>query len=137
LPVGAFLSGGLDSSTIVAVASKHHRHLKTFSFGFGKVIDELPYAREIARLYETDHHEAGDQAEDIAGLLRRMQEVYDEPFGDSSNIPTYLLSGLARRHVTVALAGEGADELLAGYNSGTGPCSTSRGRRRCRISSRH
>jgi asparagine synthase (glutamine-hydrolysing) len=116
VPVGAFLSGGLDSSTIVAMASKHHRRLKTFSFGFGKVIDELPYAREIAARYGTDHHEASDQAEDIAGLLSRMQEVYDEPFGDSSNIPTYLLSGLARRHVTVALAGEGADELLAGYN---------------------
>jgi len=116
VPVGAFLSGGLDSSTIVAVASRHHQHLKTFSFGFGKAIDELPYAREIAARYQTDHHETSDQAEDIAGLLLRMQEVYDEPFGDSSNIPTYLLSGLARKHVTVALAGEGADELLAGYN---------------------
>ena len=116
VPVGAFLSGGLDSSTIVAVASRHHRHIKTFSFGFGKAIDELPFAREIAQRYETDHHESSDQAEDIAGLLRRMQEVYDEPFADSSNIPTYLLSGAARKHVTVALAGEGADELTAGYN---------------------
>ena len=116
VPVGAFLSGGLDSSTIVALASQRHQGLKTFSFGFGKVIDELPFAREIAQLYATDHHEATDQGEHIAGLLRRMQEVYDEPFGDSSNIPTYLLSGLARRHVTVALAGEGADELLGGYN---------------------
>jgi asparagine synthase (glutamine-hydrolysing) len=116
VPVGAFLSGGLDSSTIVAVASRHHGKLETFSFGFGKAIDERPFAREIARRYETDHHELTDQAQDIAGLLARMQEVYDEPFGDSSNIPTYLLSGLARKHVTVALAGEGADELLAGYD---------------------
>ena len=116
VPVGAFLSGGLDSSTLVAIASKHHQRLKTFSFGFGKAIDELPYAREIAARYQTDHHEATDQAEDIAGLLLRMREVYDEPFADSSNIPTYLLSGIARQHVTVALAGEGADELLAGYN---------------------
>ena len=116
VPVGAFLSGGLDSSTIVAVASRHHQHIKTFSFGFGKAIDELPFAREIAQRYETDHYESSDQMEDVAGLLRRMQEVYDEPFADSSNIPTYLLSGAARKQVTVALAGEGADELLGGYN---------------------
>jgi asparagine synthase (glutamine-hydrolysing) len=116
VPVGAFLSGGLDSSTIVAVASRHHQRLKTFSFGFGKTADELPFAREIAGRYQTDHHELTDDAGDIASVLRRMQQVYDEPFGDSSNIPTYLLSGLARQHVTVALAGEGADELLAGYD---------------------
>ena len=116
VPVGAFLSGGLDSSTIVAVASRHHRRLKTFSFGFGKVIDELPFAREIATRYETDHHEFTDGGEDIAGLLQRMQSVYDEPFADSSNIPTYLLSGAARQQVTVALAGEGADEMTAGYS---------------------
>ncbi len=116
VPVGAFLSGGLDSSTIVAVAARHHPHLKTFSFGFGKVIDELPFAREIAQRYQTDHHELSDQAEDIPALLLRMQEVYDEPFGDSSNIPTYLISGFARQHVAVALAGEGGDELMAGYD---------------------
>jgi asparagine synthase (glutamine-hydrolysing) len=116
VPVGAFLSGGLDSSTIVAVASRHHQGVKTFSFGFGEAIDETSYAREIAERYQTDHHELTDNAHDIAVLLRRMQQVYDEPFGDSSNIPTYLLSGLARKHVTVALAGEGADELLAGYD---------------------
>jgi asparagine synthase (glutamine-hydrolysing) len=116
VPVGAFLSGGLDSSTIVAVAARQHQRLKTFSFGFGKAINELPYAREIAACYQTDHYESSDQLEDIAGLLLRMSEVYDEPFGDSSNIPTYLVSREARKHVTVALAGEGADELLAGYN---------------------
>ena len=115
VPVGAFLSGGLDSSTLVAIAARRHAGIKTFSFGFGTEIDELPFARGIAERYGTDHHELTDKGEDIAGLLERMQEVYDEPFGDSSNIPTYLLSGLARRHVTVALAGEGADELLAGY----------------------
>jgi len=116
VPVGGFLSGGLDSSSIVAVASRHHQGLKTFSFGFGKVVDELPYAREIAERYQTDHHELTDDAGDIATVLKRMQQVYDEPFGDSSNIPTYLLSGLARSHVTVALTGEGGDELLAGYD---------------------
>ncbi len=116
VPVGAFLSGGLDSSTIVAVASRHHQRLKTFSFGFGKAVDERSYAREIAEKYQTDHHELTDDGDNIADLLRRMQHVYDEPFGDSSNIPTYLLSGLAREHVTVALAGEGGDELLAGYD---------------------
>jgi asparagine synthase (glutamine-hydrolysing) len=106
----------LDSSTIVAVASRHHRRLKTFSFGFGKSVDERSYARQIAEKYETDHHELTDDGDNIADLVRRMQQVYDEPFGDSSNIPTYLLSGLAREHVTVALAGEGGDELLAGYD---------------------
>jgi asparagine synthase (glutamine-hydrolysing) len=116
VPVGAFLSGGLDSSTIVAAAAKHHPHIKTFSFSFGKAINELPFAREIAQRYETDHHEMSDESEDIPALLWRMQEIYDEPFGDSSNIPTYLLSGFARRHVTVALAGEGGDELTGGYD---------------------
>lgn len=116
VPVGAFLSGGLDSSTIVAVAARQHPHCKTFSFGFGKSINELPYAREIAERYGTEHIELTDTAENISSLLERMQEVYDEPFGDSSNIPTYLLSKLARQHITVALAGEGSDELTCGYN---------------------
>jgi asparagine synthase (glutamine-hydrolysing) len=116
VPVGAFLSGGLDSSTIVALASRHRTRLKTFSFGFGETINELPFAREVAELYQTDHTEFVDEQADIGEMLLLMQDFYDEPLADSSNIPTYLISKLARRHVKVVLTGDGADELLAGYS---------------------
>jgi asparagine synthase (glutamine-hydrolysing) len=116
VPVGAFLSGGLDSSSIVAVAAQRHPHCKTFSFGFGDSINELPFAREIAQRYGTEHIELTDSNENIASHLEKMQDIYDEPFGDSSNIPTFLLSKLARQYITVALAGEGSDELTCGYN---------------------
>jgi asparagine synthase (glutamine-hydrolysing) len=115
VPVGAFLSGGLDSSTIVALASRQGPRCRTFSFGFGPAIDELPYARGIAQRYGTDHTELHDSSANLGDLIVRMAEVYDEPLADSANIPTYLLCGLARRDVTVALTGEGADELLGGY----------------------
>ncbi|MGV8108433.1 asparagine synthase (glutamine-hydrolyzing) [Methanospirillum sp.] len=114
--VGAFLSGGLDSSTIVALASKYKKNLKTFSFGFGDVINELPYAQEIADKYKTDHHVLRAEDYDIAQLLLEMADVFDEPFADSSNIPTYLISKLARKHLKVILTGDGADELLGGYD---------------------
>ncbi len=113
--VGAFLSGGLDSSTIVALAANEHPRFRTFAFGFGPVIDELPFARSIAERYGTDHLELSVDDAGVAELLPRMATVYDEPFGDSSNIPTYLLCRCAREHVTVALTGEGSDELLGGY----------------------
>lgn len=116
VPVGVFLSGGLDSSTIVAVAAQQSTKCRTFSFGFGESINELPYAREIASRYGTEHIELSDESADVAELLVQMQEIYDEPFGDSSNIPVFLLSKLARRHITVALAGEGGDELTGGYD---------------------
>jgi len=116
VPVGAFLSGGVDSSTVVGVASHSKAALKTFSFGFKSGVEsELPYARQIAQLHHTNHFELYDEEADIAELLWRMQEIYDEPFGDSSNIPTYLISKLAREHVKVVLTGDGADELLGGY----------------------
>lgn len=115
VPVGAFLSGGLDSSTIVAIASQLEPGIKTFSFGFRDSINELPFAREIVEKYNTDHIELWDDNEDIATLLVKMQEIYDEPFGDSSNIPTYLISKLSKRYTTVALTGDGGDELLGGY----------------------
>lgn len=115
VPVGAFLSGGLDSSTIVAVASHHRAKLKTFSFGFEDTINELPYARQVADLYQTEHIELIDAQADIGELLVAMQDFYDEPFADSSNIPTYLISKLARQHVKVVLTGDGSDELLGGY----------------------
>ena len=114
--VGAFLSGGLDSSTIVALASERKAPLKTFAFGFGSGVNELPYAREIAQRYGTDHVEleAGDF--DLATLLQDMVFCYDEPFADSSNIPTFLLCRHAAQSLKVVLSGDGADELLAGYD---------------------
>jgi asparagine synthase (glutamine-hydrolysing) len=115
VPVGAFLSGGLDSSTVVAAARDSVTTLKTFSFSFENSINELPYAREIARKYHTDHTELSDNQYDIADLIVEMGTVFDEPFADSSNIPTYLISKLAKEHVTVVLTGDGGDELLGGY----------------------
>jgi asparagine synthase (glutamine-hydrolysing) len=116
VPVGAFLSGGLDSSTVVAVASQHKEKLKTLSFGFSEPHNELPFARDVATQYETDHHEIWDTEFDVADLLLSMASVYDEPFADSSNIPTYLICRAARDHLKVVLTGDGGDELLAGYN---------------------
>ena len=117
VPVGAFLSGGLDSSTVVALMQmQSDKPVKTFSVGFGKHINELPYARAVAKKYETEHHEIDLGTPDVAGMLLRMAEVYDEPFADTSNIPTYLISEFARQHVKVVLTGDGADELFGGYS---------------------
>jgi asparagine synthase (glutamine-hydrolysing) len=115
VPVGAFLSGGLDSSSIVAAASRNHPKLRTYSFGFRDSTNELPFAREIAELYGTEHTELLDQKLDLADLLHTMADVYDEPFADSSNVPTYLISQAARRFGKVVLTGDGGDELLGGY----------------------
>lgn len=113
--VGAFLSGGLDSSTIVALMTRHTRaRVRTFAAGFGDLINELPFARAVANHYGTNHAEKHIQI-NIAAKLQQMAEVYDEPFGDSSNIPTYLLSEFARRDVKVVLSGDGGDELFGGY----------------------
>jgi asparagine synthase (glutamine-hydrolysing) len=115
VPVGAFLSGGLDSSTIVALMSRHSPSpVRTFSVGFGNLIDELPFAREVAEMYATEHHELQMDI-DVPQMLRRMMDVYDEPFADSSNIPTYLIAEHAQRHVKVVLSGDGGDELFGGY----------------------
>ena len=116
VPVGAFLSGGLDSSTLTAVASRHRPGLRTFSFGFGENLSELPFAREVASLYRTEHLELADREADLADLLLEMPRVYDEPFADSSCIPTYLICKLAREHGKSVLSGDGGDELLAGYD---------------------
>ena len=116
VPVGAFLSGGLDSSTIVALMQQQSaRPVMTFSVGFGDMINELPYARAVAKQYGTDHHEIDLGQPDVPAMLERMAEVYDEPFSDSSSIPTYLLAGFARKFVKVALSGDGGDELFGGY----------------------
>ena len=116
VPVGAFLSGGLDSTTIVGLMSgRAPGVLKTFSVGFADLIDELPFARDVAAAYRTDHHELQMNI-DVAPMLARMTEVYDEPFGDSSNIPTFLVSEYARHTVKVVLSGDGGDEIFGGYD---------------------
>lgn len=117
VPVGAYLSGGLDSSTIVALMQMQNgRPIKSFSVGFGDYINELPYARSVAELYKTDHHEIDLGMPPVAEMLLRMAAVYDEPFADSSHIPTYLISEFARRYVKVVLSGDGGDELFGGYS---------------------
>lgn len=115
VPVGAFLSGGLDSSTITAFASRFTPRLKTFSFAFERGLNESGFAREVAGKYGTDHTELSTTKFDVADILQKMNQVYDEPFADSSNIPTYVLAGLAKQHTTVVLTGDGGDELLGGY----------------------
>jgi len=116
VPVAAFLSGGLDSSTIVALAAQRTQKLTTFSFGFKGEKSELKYAKQIAEKYQTNHIELEEKSFDIAALLLKMHEIYDEPFADSSNIPTYLVSKMASEHAKVVLTGDGCDELMAGYN---------------------
>lgn len=116
VPVGAFLSGGHDSSTVVALMHDlTARPVKTFSVGFGDDINELPYARQVAQRYDTEHYELDLQTPPVAPLLERMADVYDEPFMDASHIPTFVVSQFARKQVKVVLTGDGADELFGGY----------------------
>ena len=119
VPLGVFLSGGIDSSAVAALASRHlpAGRLKTFSIGFtNPSFDELPYARQMAAHLGCAHHEEILDLENAVRLLPGLLSRLDEPIADSSILPTWLLSGFARRHVTVALGGDGGDELFAGYD---------------------
>ena len=116
VPVGVLLSGGIDSCTLAALASESAGRVSTFTIGFDeREFDERALARVLAERYDTDHHELLVRP-DAAALLPALAETFDEPFADSSAIPTYLVSQLARQHVKVALSGEGGDELFWGYN---------------------
>ena len=116
VPLGAFLSGGVDSSGIVALmAGLVDKPINTFSIAFGhRDFDESDYARVVAERYATDHH-VRQVDPDAFDLVDRLAGIYDEPFGDSSAIPTFRVSALARERVTVALSGDGGDEIFAGY----------------------
>jgi len=118
VPVGAFLSGGVDSSAVVALMKKHATGpVKTFTLGFqaGSAYNELAAARRVADYLGTEHHELLVEHVDLVQTLRTLVYHYDEPFGDSAGFPLYLLSRFAREHVKVVLVGDGGDELFGGY----------------------
>jgi asparagine synthase (glutamine-hydrolysing) len=117
VPLGAFLSGGIDSSSIVALMSQVTDNVKTFSIGFEQEsYSEADDARIVAEKFNTEHHEKILKPEELMKLLDTVVKNVDEPFGDLSIFPTYLVSKFARRHVTVVLSGDGGDELFAGYD---------------------
>lgn len=118
VPLGCFLSGGVDSSIIAALAARHTPHLKTFSIGYKDepVFDETSYAQLVAKMHRTDHTVFSLGNSDLFENLYSVLDYIDEPFADSSALALHILSMHTRKHVTVALSGDGADELFAGYN---------------------
>src|SRR5262249_29146544 len=117
VPVGAFLSGGIDSSLIAALMQEQTGGaVKTFTIRFeNPAYDEADHAAAVARHLRTDHDEQTCGDREMLALVDRLPEIFDEPFADSSAIPTYLVSKVARERVTVALSGDGGDELFFGY----------------------
>jgi asparagine synthase (glutamine-hydrolysing) len=116
VPLGLFLSGGVDSPLIAALMTRESGNVKTFTIGWSDMPSEAPHAAAIARRLGTQHTEWIIDGRDVLAAIPRMAGIYDEPLGDSSAIPTYLVSRMARQHVTVALSGDGGDELFGGYH---------------------
>jgi len=118
VPVGVFLSGGYDSSIVTAILQKNsQKKIKTFTVGFNQQnINEANYAKDVANFLQTEHYECYCSKNDALEIFPKLANIYDEPFGDPSSIPTVLLSNFARKHVTVSLSADGGDEIFGGYS---------------------